>query len=194
MTEKIVVYVEHDDCVDSPASEDGWQVHSFGRRHHNFKHPDNFEYDDEFALKLKAGLAFSLSYHEHGQCVWSLTGDGPQCQFDTVDCAGVIVWEQDEANLGPSTLEERRKDAESFLKVYTDWCNGECYHYRAVKVTDCPTCGQEEETDENYDSCGGFIGADDLCEGIRESLGDGPFEWRGDASGIMDFAWKEAVA
>ena len=201
MTEpRIIVYIDHDDCMDSPCENDGWKAYSFSHHHSNFKRPSDLgldvdpDIDPDLRVKLDAGLAFILSYFEHGNCIWSLQGDGPSCRFDSVGVAGLLVWEQDADDLGPKTLEERQKDAAAFLETFTEWCNGECYHYRAVKVRNCPTCNQEETVDENFDSCGGFIGADSLCEGIRESLGDGPFEWRGDAAGIMEFfAWKEAT-
>lgn len=186
MAEKIVVYVEPDYQVEDPSSYDGWRVYSFGRSHHNYVDPYKFEDDEDLARKLKEGLAFKLSYFEHGQCEWSLSGEGYQCRWDSVSFAGLLVWEEDEANLGPQTYEERQADARNFLKVYTEWCNGECYWYRAVKVRDCPSCGQEEEEEDYYDSCGGFIGSEALLEGIKESLGEGPFEIRGQAACVLE--------
>ena len=188
MAEKIVVYVEPDHDAEDPCDCDGWKVHSFSLRHSNYKHPSDFDHEELMPL-LEKGLAFKLSYFEHGQCEWSLSGEGYQCEWDSVSFAGLLVWEQDEGDLGPKTLEARKKDAAAFLETYTKWCNGECYYYRAVKVRDCPTCGKEEEIEDDYvDSCGGFIGGEALHEGIGESLGEGPFEIRGECACVLEDA------
>jgi hypothetical protein len=191
--EKIVVYVESDHSAEDPCSYDGWQVHSFCRSHYNYADPyavgidpDTGAPDEELQAKIDTGLAFPLSYFEHGMCEWSLQDEGYQCRWDSVAFAGLLVWGQDESDLGPSTFEERQKDARSFIKTYTDWCNGRCFGYRAVKVRYCPSCGQEEIDDDHVDSCWGFIGGEALVEGIRESLGDGPFEIRGECRGVLD--------
>jgi hypothetical protein len=194
MTDKIVVYVEPDYSAEDPCSYDGWKVHSFGRRHSNYADPRDVGFDDdgqpteELREKLKKGLAFKLSYFEHSNCGWSLQGEGYDCPWDSVNFAGLLVWEQDEGDLGPSTFEERQKDARGFIETYTDWCNGRCFGYRAAKVRDCPTCGQEEEVDDHVDSCWGFIGAKALLEGIKESLGDGPFDYRGECACVLEGA------
>ena len=158
---KLVVKLSHDDCPESPCDTDGWKVYSFSNRHSNFKHPDEFEDDEAFEAKLKAGLAFPLAYFEHGNCVWSLSHEGPQCRWDSVQHAGFIVWEQDEADLGPTTVEDRREDARKFLERFTYWCNGEVYGYHVEAFRVCPTCGQDEQlSDEEADldlpSCTGY--------------------------------------
>lgn len=183
--EKIVVYVEPHYSAEDPCSYDGWKVYSFSSKHSNYVHPNKFD-DEELYEKLEAGLAFKLSYFEHSQCEWSLQGEGYDCPWDSVSFAGLIIWEQDEADLGPRTVEDRRADARRFLETYTDWCNGRCFGYRAAKVRDCPSCGQEEEVDDHVDSCWGFIGAESLLEGIKESLGDGPFEIRGESACVLE--------
>lgn len=159
---KLVVNLWHDDHPENPAECDGWAVYSFSTNHSNFKHPDEFEEDEELASKLKVGLAFPLSYFEHGECLWSLGGEGPQCRFDTVQHAGFLVWEQDEANIGAKTVEERRADAARFIEMYSEWANGHVYGYTIEAFSKCHACGQDEDADVDFDlpSCGGYYDAD----------------------------------
>jgi hypothetical protein len=172
---KYVVRIDHDPDTESPSSYDcNWRVYSFNTRHINHKDPSEF-FDDAgkpqlwFANKLRVGLAHILSYYEHGNCVWSLQGTGPQCQFDSVGVAGVAVWEDKPSDIGAKTISDRADDCARFLKEYTDWCNGNCYWYAIEKMATCPTCGHEDD-DETIDSCGGFIGEDAVCEAIRDNI------------------------
>ena len=132
------VHLEHDGDGENPSEWDGWRLHSFGRRHTNFRDPKSLglalELDSDgwpkvknpgLRSKLKAGLAFFVSYFEHGQCVWFIPGEGPSCPWDSVRCAGLLVWEHDSADLGPKTYADRQRDARNFLKTYTAFCNGE---------------------------------------------------------------------
>lgn len=158
---KLIIKLWHDDMPESPCDTDGWKAYSFSTRHANFKDPDEFEEDEDLERKLKEGLAFKLAYFEHGQCLWSLSSEGPQCRWDSVQFAGFLVWEQDEGDLGPTTFEERQADARAFIKRFTEWCNGEVYGYTIEAYSKCPTCGQHEEVDESvmdFDlpSCGGY--------------------------------------
>lgn len=163
MGRQLVIRIEHDQDVDNP-SEDGdgqWQLYSFNTRHVRFKHPDNFT-SIGFRRKLQVGLAFKLAYYEHGLCRWSFSGEGPQCPWDSVQFAGVLVWEEAPENMGPKTYDERKKDAAAFLEVYTDWCNGQTYYYVL-----------EDEDGSTVDSCGGFIGLDHLFDGIADAIEPG---------------------
>jgi len=182
---KLIVNLWHDDMPEDPNEMDGWSAYSFSRRHGNYKNPEDISDEDEdgngvpdaeLQKKLDAGLAFFLDYYEHGQCSWSLAGEGPQCQFDTTRMAGLIVWEQDEGDIGATTVEDRRKDAKAFIERFTLWCNGEVYGYTVEAVTKCHACGADEEGCVDFDlpSCGGFY-SDDLdymVETIKESIGD----------------------
>ena len=172
---KLLIKFWHDDQADSPCEEDGWKSYSFSTRHSNHASPYNvgFEEDDDgndvpdkdLQAKLDAGLAFTLSYFEHGQCSWSLSGEGPQCRWDSVRFAGLLVWEQDAGDLGPETYEEREKDARAFIERFTNWCNGEIYGYTIEAYSKCPHCGQDDELDAeivgfDLPSCGGYYGDD----------------------------------
>jgi hypothetical protein len=175
---KLVIKFWHDDHSTDPC-EDDWQVYSFNRRHHNYRQPDEFEDDEELQTKLKVGLAFPLSYYEHGQCLWSLGGalpPGARCPWDSVGYAGLIVWEQDEGNIGAKTVEDRREDATRFINRYTMWCNGEIYGYTIEAFSKCHACGQDEEAEAEFDlpSVGGYY-ADDIkgmVIDMKDHIGD----------------------
>jgi len=164
---RLVVHIEPDYDMEDPCEEDGWQVYSFSRRHSNYKDPDELGFfpmdpedmDPELQAKLDSGLAFVLSYFEHGNCVWSLQGTGPQCRFDNVGIAGLLIWESEEGDLGPKTLEERRKDAEGFMALFTQWCNGDavCYYSEG----------------DDLMSAGGFYETEHLVESLLEQLDEG---------------------
>jgi hypothetical protein len=175
---KLVINIWHDEMPCDPC-EYGWKVHSFNRRHANFMHPDNFEYDnEEFEAKLKAGLAFPLSYYEHGQCLWSLGGELPamaQCPWDSVGLAGFVVWDEKDDDIGAETVEDRRKYAAAFIARYTEWCNGNVFGYTVEAFSKCHACGKDEELTEeeaNLDlpSCSGYYGSD--VEGMVIDLKD----------------------
>lgn len=171
-----IVKIFHDEDAESPMEFDGsWTLYSFNRRHVNYKNPAAFfgdfgEPNDELKEKLNVGLAFILSYYEHGSCIWSRQGMGQQCQWDTVGVAGVLVWEHKPDDLA-KTIEERAKDADIFLATYTAWCNGEVYGYSVEEEVKKP-CGHMEI--EHGDSCYGFFGPDlaYMFDNIRDALGD----------------------
>lgn len=173
-TAKYVLSIEHDGDVGNPCEEgDGkWQIYSFSNRHNHFKNPDSFRDEEgnwleEIKTKLENGLAFLLDYHEHGLCMWSLTGDGPQCQWDTARCAGIAVWEEPEENIGAKDYEGRKKDVEGALVEFTDWCNGNCYYFRWSEANND---FDKDGIGEALDSCGGIIGSDYLPSIIRENM------------------------
>ncbi len=82
---KIIITLDHDHDTDSLCDTDGWNVHSFGHRHSNYKNPGDLGFDDgipdsDLQSKIDKGLAFPLIYFEHVQCHWSLQGDGLSCR------------------------------------------------------------------------------------------------------------------
>lgn len=175
-----VVQVSHDSCAEDPLEHDGWAAYSFSTRHSNYRHPDDFTEDEEFQAKREAGLAFFLSYYEHGLCRWDLAGEGPQCRWDSVSIAGVIVWEQPEENIGAKTYEDRQEDARNAIESFTNWCNGEVYGYEIVNG--------------DY-GCWGFYDLEDMFREIANDTGSRPVKFIGDAAGLADYHWpvKEEV-
>jgi len=178
---KLVVNLWHDDQVDDP-TEENWTVVSFSSRHNAFRHPDEFEDNAEHAERVKAGLAFPLSYFEHGQCLWTLAGElppGADCPFDSVGLAGWIIWERDEEEMGAETVEDRRKDAAAFIEHYTNWCNGQVFGYTIEAFKVCECCGQDtelsdEEAGLDLPSCGGYYpdDIDGMVIDMKDHIGD----------------------
>jgi len=181
-----IVTLMYDHGAESPADFDGtWTLHSFNRRHKSYAGPDQFFPDGKPTIglrrKLDVGLAFVLSYFEHGPCRWSRHGTGPQCQWDNVDVAGVLIWEHAPKDMGAKSYADRAKDADQFLDTYTAWANGEVYGYAVSEVVTLP-CGHTETRD--LDSCFGYFGNDleYMASLIRESInGDLEIEFRGEA-------------
>lgn len=184
--------LSHDHDLENPCDYDGWQLHSFCRRHASFKPPDDLglgSIDPSTGLpkvnnpglrsKLKHGLAFFLSYFEHGNCLWFLNGQEPcgvEFQWDGVRVAGLLVWEGKPGDLGPKTFDGRQKDAAGFLKSYTSWCNGDGYGYSI-----------ENESGDLIDSCYGFYDPDHMFDEIRPHLLDHEYEIDGEASWLAEY-------
>jgi len=180
-----IVKIQHD--TENPMSNDDgqWKLYSFCTRHNSFKSPSDLGLgalkDGEPTIrnpglrqKMKVGLAFFLSYFEHGNCLWFRKGTsapaGVEFQWDGTRIAGLLVWEHDPSEIGAKTYEDRAKDADAFLNEYTAWSNGETYCY---SITD-------EETGEDVDCCGGFIGTEYMVSEIASSLKGDDFEVKGD--------------
>lgn len=169
----------------NPSDEDGWKLYSFSSRHTSFRNPDTFfqlTRDHKMIpklwlrAKLKAGTAFLLSYYEHGQSLWTLKGEAPSCQFDTVGTAGVLVWEEPIKNLGPKTFEARQKDARAFCETYTNWCNGNVYGYTI-----------EDEDGESDSSSSGWYDPAEMAMEIRAELHGELATVGGEAAWLADY-------
>jgi len=187
----ITVQLGHDCDVESPADYDGWAPYSFSTNHINFKHPEELDpsEDEELKRKLDNGLAFFLSYYEHGRCLWSLQGEGPQCRWDSVGVAGLLVWEDDDDAIGAKTPEDRRKDAQRFLDTWNAYVNGDVYYYSVLDS--CHECGSGGEVVE---SCGGFFAGQANMEymfsEIRGHVGDETVVFKGEAKYLADTFWE----
>lgn len=177
------VYIEVDEDTEhlNPAHGHGdmdgqWQHISFSNRHYNYEHPDKYLrpiYNERGRLqgveprsiglrrKMQVGLAYVLSYFEHGQCEWGLQGETFQCQWDTAQIAGLLIWPHKPNEMGAKTPEDRAEDARNFLKVYTDWCNGEVYGYRVTtQQLDPDDPDYLDEDGDEISSCWGYFGSD----------------------------------
>ena len=166
----LTVKILHD--YDVEMDDLGWKLRSFNTRHRNFVHPDDiglnyntlYVSDSDLREKFDKGLAFFVSYYEHGNCLWFLansdTPAGVEFKWDGRKIAGYIEFIDDE-NYVPDDIKE---SAESFLKMYTDYCNGNTYAYAIY------------DGDEVVDCCGGFIGEEHLISYLAEMIGDRDFE------------------
>ncbi|HTU23410.1 MAG TPA: hypothetical protein VMG10_35570 [Gemmataceae bacterium] len=179
--------IGYDHDLERPDSGyDGWKPISFNRRHSNFEHPDRYRLNEPENIglrrRLAVGLAFWLSYYEHGLCRWSLRGEGPQCRWDSVDIAGLLLWTGKPAALGAKSHENRAQDARHFLEEYTDWCNGNCYWFSL------------EDDHKLLDACGGVIGAEQLSEAINEALEEtDPVMVQGEAADLAPYLHLKAT-
>jgi hypothetical protein len=137
--------LEHDPFADDPNNTDGWHLYSFCPKHADCVYPRNVGLSDRYACrtddgfpgvvnpglrrKLQVGLAYFLSYFEHSSVTWFRAGSRgfADMRWDGVRMAGLLVWQEQAANLGAKTPNDRAADADRFLEMYSAWANGWCY-------------------------------------------------------------------
>lgn len=152
-TSVIHVEVWDDDDVEPPTACGAYEIHSFSTRHTNYKNPDDLPGVNDM---IETGQAQLLSYYEHGLCHWSLQGTGPQCQFDSVHTAGVLILSDDYFNSIKNDEDaDLTKVCASIMETYTAWCNGSGYGY---------TLTSDDIELSDHDSCGGYLVYDDETE------------------------------
>lgn len=83
---------------------------------------------------------FPVDVYEHGLISYSLSGTGPQCDFDTARGGACIAIPNDYTN--------PEEAARGILQDYTDWCNGRVYIVYTVPV----------DRPYDYEAVGGYIG------------------------------------
>lgn len=176
----LTITINHEDDCPSPEEGDcNWKMISFINRHAS--HQDAEQYikpNIGLRRKLEVGLAFYLDYHEHGNCVWCVSGHHHRDQWDSSPGAGIMIFQGKPGDMGAKTLEDRRKDADAFCEMYTDWCNGNCNWYR---IEDQMTCEEVEQGNS-------FIGTDDMCEEIAHCLQPGDkIMFDGDGDWLKDY-------
>jgi len=163
---KYQLEVSYDHDTESPNDYGAFNVISFNSRHVSFVHPDDID---------ESTILAPLSYYEHGLCKWMVgesTVADPYGGFDTVDFAGVIVY--NEANGGDRSWftdmgpKEQRHILDGVAAEYTAWCNGECFYYTLNEIHGCESCGQVEF--KHVDSCGGYIGSDSFSDYINSEV------------------------
>jgi hypothetical protein len=156
------------DCIfqEDPTSEGGYAVYSFNRKHRSFKSPDEVGLgprddagnvtveDEDLKAKFEAGLAYILSYSEHGLCRWSI-GEGVS-DWDSTAVAGVMVLDSD--YIEHMDAAERRARAELLAEEYTAWSNGEVYEVKFL------VNGEEDESGTFYGEKSVKRWLDQVCE------------------------------
>ncbi len=175
-TKFLKLTVQTDQDMENPCENDGWKLYSFNARHASYKNPEALGLSGTLGEdglpsvsnknrglrnKIQHGLAYFLSYYEHSRCIWFLNGESPpfvEFQWDGVRLAGLLVWEGEYKEI-PKAPEERRRDAEAFLKTYTSYCNGDGVWFNL-----------EDETGDFVDGCGGFYSLEEAMEAIREAI------------------------
>lgn len=184
----LVITVDTYSMNESPSDWGGWKVHSFRRGCADPESlglslelgDDGFPIIEDADLKAKfdKGLAFFLSYSEHGNCSWDLnrTGRLPH-DFDRASIGGLVTWESTEDDIGAKTVEDRAKDAAKFLEVYTMWCNGESYEYAIEGFHKCGECGHDKDGEDLESSCA-LIGSDHVQDALNEAVAGLGDEWK----------------
>jgi len=159
-----IVSIQRDDVYDSlqDALGDGF-IFRQGNRDYQ-----NYEADFDRADYPEVEHWYVLDVYEHGGIVYSLYGKGQQCQFDTAR-GGAI--------LGITKCDEPDNVARYLLKAINEYANGEVYWYAI-----------EDGHGNLLDSCGGFIGQEDIIHevnGALEHLGGEVTQLRDDARFLL---------
>lgn len=168
---KALIKIGTDIDVENPCDDGFWKLSSFSRRHSAYADPEDFgirpsrqqhsgyEIDNKtIANQLKHEQAFLLSYYAHGNCIWGLQGEVPECPFDSVWIAGILQLQEPK----DIPIHRRKEAARQFLKSYTDWCNGDVLYYQI----------EDAEDGLDVDGCGGYYlhDIDYMLHTIAESL------------------------
>lgn len=182
---RYTVRLDHDESAEDPSVWDVWKLVPFNPRYYGHVSPyDYIASVDQFGdpqpanigvrRKLQAGTLFFVSKYEHSGIVYSLLGEGYQCQWDTTRFAGVLVALS--ARDLPKGFEAREADARRFLETYNAWLGGEVYGYLI-----------EDETGEFVDLCFGFYEPEYMMQEIAEVVGDHPVEFAGPCAFLSDY-------
>lgn len=97
---------------------------------------------------------FAVDVYQHGNIMFSLSGTGPQCQFDTARGGACIAI--------PNDFTDSESAASSILAEYTAWCNGDVYGL--VEMKRDPATGQWAEGDSVW----GFYGWEHMETVVKE--------------------------
>lgn len=165
----VIGYLADDSDCDNPLENDEYMGHIYEARRNG---PTLADFNqamgiDEYGARFKAPDPFAvmLDYYEHGQCQYSVAGEGMQCRFDTVKGNVVFVpSDQQREELVALPVDEAqgkvREYAAQACDTYTDWRNGNCF---GVVVATYDT----EGTPTSEDACWGFIGEDSAYASLK---------------------------
>ena len=113
-----------------------------------------------------------LACYDHGGQVWSLSGGGMQCRWDTSNSAGVWVPDEylrkqldDDESEGKDRADQARTYCEQFLDTYNDIISGNVFGCVAEWF-------DEDGTSIDHYSCWGFIGDDYAKEALKSEFFD----------------------
>jgi len=103
---------------------------------------------------------YSVDVYEHGNIMFSLSGTGPQCAFDTARGGACIAVPNMVDGNGFTNTEEA---AAALLEEYTSWCNGDVYF--VTEMTRDPETGKWED-----ETLGGYVGWDYTEQVLKEGF------------------------
>lgn len=129
------------------------------RKHRDYRFPNELDFDfdaydeDEIKIPEKNYYIFRLDCYNHGQIVFSFTGEGMQCRRDTSRWCGFIA-----VPIEWRTRDEAREIAEQELKEFNQYNNWEIYGYTVYqKVLWTSETWEEKYEYETLDSCGWYF-------------------------------------
>lgn len=156
---KIVSDDDAPECPVGPDNKDGCNgtLHLFERGRDTRNHEIHEEFKDD-------PMAFKVQKFEHSGRVWSLAGEGPQCQWDTSPYAGVWVCDgYCKENYDTVLAEKGEVEARAWLlecarlvlEEYTSWAEGDVW---GVVVTARDEDDDKDDDADEDEACWGFIG------------------------------------
>jgi len=126
-----------------------------------------------------------VSCYRHSGAHWFLQQDNKNsCPWDTRRLAGYIILLQTEGKY-EIPKENRLKAARGMIESFDAWARGDCWWYALTydqklpvdphsTLHGCPSCkcgpALAEIEEQEYDSCGGFIGEEDTVESVCQSF------------------------
>lgn len=117
--------------------------------------------------------AVSLACYDHGGQVWSISGEGTQCQFDTARGAGVWVPDKllrEQLDSDEAAGMDRREKAVEYCKQFLDTYNsvqaGEVYGV----VVETYTTADGEWASKDHDTVWGHIGHEYATEAMLDAF------------------------
>ena len=175
ITECNRLVIKYDYNADSPReSDDVTKLSVSPHRRYDFPNEHNLSFQDDDEIKAElttlssTHYIFPLDFYEHSGIAFSLSGKGMQCQFDTsrgiwyvtVPKSYTYNYSSTEKKTITYTEQQAKEMAESTIKEYNAFINGEVYRYTL-----------HDEQGEEVDSCGWFYS---FAE-IKDNL---PTEWK----------------
>jgi hypothetical protein len=163
-TRKYIATVMYDDMADDPTEWGDFTIETFGNHNGISINVDDYSDDNgkllqEYQDEVLSGKRFWLDRYEHRAISYSLTGGGIQCQFDTSNCCGFIVL--DDERIKGDTYERRKEYALEYLDLYNNYINGNVY-----------TVSIKTDTGIEIDDwCNGFYGSQAINTAIADVIG-----------------------
>jgi hypothetical protein len=105
-----------------------WRLYSFNPRHTYAMPEVQRQKVRNLPARLKAGRAFVLDCYTHVDTRWALTGEDPQCPWDTARAGGLLLWDGLRAGL-PRGRAARAESARAFVRAFNQWLAGEVYRW-----------------------------------------------------------------
>lgn len=164
--EGIRIEVYQDEINDSPFDDtDQWEFHPMKRGftgHEEYiKDVRNGEpvfTSKKYEEMYKNKQIFICSAYSHSGEQWGLFREVHQCQFDTANFAGILIYKDDPQDYAGAE-NDREKWARGIMRQYTQYLGGEVFGYTIYK------------DNEPEHACGGFYG--DMDEnGMPESIAE----------------------